>query len=251
MIRIARIALVLALAAAPAAADEKLLVSNQTAGSAELVDLIAYTRRFGIPLIAVTAGEDSLLREQADVAIILPTVEEACPLGLAPTTSTTMMLALGDAIAVALLERKGFSIDDYRVLHPGGSLGRSLLRVRDIMHTGDELPLCRPDSSMADALLVMTNKTFGCTGIVDHDGRLIGIITDGDLRRHMSADLLRRRTDEVMTLDPATIGENVLAAEALRIMNERERPITSLFVVEGDRPIGIVRMHDCLRAGVA
>ena len=229
-------------------ADAVVALSN-SGKTAELTDLIVYARRFGIPLIAITAGESSQLGEQADAAIFLPAVEEACPLGLAPTTSTTMMMAAGDAIAVALLERKGFSAEDFQVFHPGGTLGRALVRVEDLMHGEAELPLCGPDTSMAEAILIMTHKTFGCTGVVDPDGALIGIITDGDLRRHMAEGLLERRAGDLMTPGPATIDRHALAAEALRIMNERS--ITSLFVIEQGRPTGIVRMHDCLRSGIA
>ncbi len=228
---------------------DAVIALSKSGTNAELTDLIVYTRRFGIPLIAITAGESSQLAEQADAAVLLPAVEEACPLGLAPTTSTTMMMALGDAIAVALLERRGFSTEDFQILHPGGALGRALVRVSDLMHGQDELPLCRPDGSMADAILIMTNKTFGCTGVVDDQGRLVGIITDGDLRRHMAEGLLERRAGEIMTPAPKTIGDHALAAEAIRIMNEGS--ITSLFVIEDGRPTGIVRLHDCLRAGIA
>ena len=174
-------------------------------------------------------------------------------MGLAPTTSTTMMLALGDAIAVALLKRKGFSEKDFQVLHPGGSLARKLLHVSDIMHGPETVPLCRPDTAMSEAILIMTQGTFGCVGITDDGGALIGIITDGDLRRHMDPGLLAVAAREVMTGPPRTIRPQALAAEALGIMNgvRDERPITSLFVVENDRPVGIVHIHDCLRAGVA
>ncbi len=173
-------------------------------------------------------------------------------MGLAPTTSTTMMLALGDAIAVALLERKGFSEEDFQVLHPGGSLGRKLLHVSDIMHGPEILPLCRPDTAMSEAILIMTQGTFGCVGITDDAGVLIGIITDGDLRRHMDPGLLAVPAREVMTGPPRTIQPQALAAQALGVMNgvRNERPITSLFVVENNRPVGIVHIHDCLRAGV-
>lgn len=170
-------------------------------------------------------------------------------MGLAPTTSTTMMLALGDALAVALLERKGFSAEAYRVFHPGGKLGRRLIKVADLMHVDDEVPLITADRAMSEALLVMTAKTFGCVGVVDAEGALIGIVTDGDLRRHMEPGLLDRRVEEIMTRAPKTIGAQALAAEALGRMNAAN--ITSLFVTEGKRPVGIVRMHDCLRAGVA
>lgn len=215
----------------------------------ELSDLVSYTRRLAISLIAITGRADGALAEAADVALVLPPSEEACPMGISATTSTTVMLALGDAIAVALFERKGAVTDDLRVFHPGGQIGRKLLRVVDIMHGGEELPLIGPDTSMSDALLVMTTKRFGCVGIVEGEDRLAGIITDGDLRRHMNPDLLRQTAVEVMTRGPKTIGPKAFAAEALRLMNARA--ITSLFVVEADRPIGIVHIHDCLRAGVA
>ena len=172
-------------------------------------------------------------------------------MGLAPTTSTTMTLALGDAIAIALLERRGFSAEDFQLFHPGGSLGRKLLKVADIMHGPEELPLCQPRTCMSDAILIMTAKRFGCVGVVDDAGRLLGIITDGDLRRFMDTNLLSRRADEVMTADPKTIRPQALAAEALRVMTMRESPITSLFVVEDQCPSGMIHIHDCLRAGVA
>jgi len=232
--------------------DAVLALSN-SGDTAELSDIIAYARRFAIPLAAMTRNAGSALAEAADLAIILPQVPEACPMGLAPTTSTTMMLALGDAAAIALLDRKGFSAQDFRVLHPGGSLGRKLLRVADIMHGAEELPLCPPETPMAEAILIMTNRRFGCVGITGADGRLQGIVTDGDLRRHMATGLLDLRAADVMTESPMTIRGQALAAEALGVMNgvRDTRPVTSLFVVEDDRPVGILHIHDCLRAGVA
>ena len=229
--------------------DAVIALSN-SGETPEMADLVAYTRRFKIPLIAITSRAGSALDEASDVALILPAVEEACPMGLAPTTSTTMMLALGDALAVALLERRGFSADDFQVLHPGGKLGKRLLKISDIMHSGDELPLLTTDATMSEALLVMTGKGLGCIGIVDESGILQGIITDGDLRRHMSDDLLVLAVDAVMTTGAKTITANSLASEALGIMNEKS--ITNLFVVDEDsRPVGVVHIHDCLRAGVA
>lgn len=228
--------------------DAVIALSN-SGDTAELADIVAYTRRFSIPLVGITRRSGSALAEQSDVALLLPQGPEACPLGLAPTTSTTMMLALGDAIAVALLERRGFSAADFQVFHPGGSLGRKLLRVADVMHSGAALPLVPEQASMAEALLVMTAKSFGCVGVVDDGGRLLGIVTDGDLRRHMNPGLLDRRAGAVMTAAPKTIRPGALAAEALGLMNSRT--ITSLFVTEEGRPIGIVHIHDCLRAGVA
>ena len=215
----------------------------------ELADLVAYAKRFEIPLIAVTGGADSALAEAADVSLVLPQSEEACPMGLAPTTSTTVMMALGDAIAVALLERKGFSPHQFHVLHPGGKLGRRLLKVTDIMHTDEELPLVGPGISMADALIEMTAKSFGCVGIVDAKGKLEGVITDGDLRRHMSPELLSQNVNDIMTKEAKTIGPEMLASEAVGFMNANS--ITNVFVVEGGRAVGILHIHDCLRAGVA
>lgn len=226
-----------------------ILALSNSGETAELADIVAYAKRFEIPLIAITYNKSSTLAEAADVALVLPAGTEACPMGLAPTTSTTAMLALGDAIAVALLERKGFSPDEFHALHPGGKLGQRLLKVSDIMHKGDELPLVDGETAMSETLLVMTNKKFGCVGIVDGDGLLQGIITDGDLRRHMSPDLLAKDVAEVMTTEPKTIRPQALAAEALHLMNSNK--ITGLFVVEDGHPVGILHIHDCLIAGVA
>jgi arabinose-5-phosphate isomerase len=229
--------------------DVVIALSN-SGDTAELADVLAYTRRFRIPLVAMTRRSESALSEAADVALLLPASAEACTLGLAPTTSTTMMLALGDAIAVALLERKGFSAEDFQTLHPGGRLGQQLLRVADIMHEGAAVPLVMRGTSMADAILVITAKSFGCAGVIDEAGRLIGIVTDGDLRRHMGKALLAERVETVMTPTPKTIRPQALAAEALGQMNAQA--ITSLFVVDDAwHPLGILHIHDCLRAGVA
>ncbi|MCW3474849.1 KpsF/GutQ family sugar-phosphate isomerase [Limobrevibacterium gyesilva] len=231
--------------------DAVLALSN-SGETVELADLIAHTRRFGLPLVGITGRDGSALAQAADVALILPPAREACPLGLAPTTSTTMQMALGDALAVALLTRHGFGAADFRQFHPGGKLGARLRRVRDLMHPGDALPLAGPELAMDAALLLMTAKQFGCLGVTAADGRLVGIVTDGDLRRHMGPDLLSRRVGEVMTASPRTIGPDALAAEALHQMNARERPITALFVVDpAGRPVGILHVHDLLRAGVA
>ncbi len=236
------------------AGDAVLALSN-SGETAELADLVAHTRRFGLPLVCITGRADSTLARAADVALTLPPAPEACPMGLAPTTSTTMQLALGDAIAVALLTRRGFTAADFRTFHPGGKLGAQLCRVRELMHGGAEMPLAGPDTTMDAALLAMTAKRFGCLGIVDA-GRLVGIITDGDLRRALNrsegamAPLLGRRAAEVMTPNPRSIGPEALAAEALRQMNERS--ITTLFVVDAaGAPVGILHIHDLLRAGVA
>lgn len=229
-------------------ADGVLALSN-SGETPELSDIVAYTRRYGIPLVSVTGRPGSTLDSAADVPLRIPNSDEACPLDLAPTTSTTVMLALGDAIAVALLERRGFSPDDFKALHPGGQLGRRLLRVREIMHTGDAVPLAGKDMSMADALLEITAKSFGTVGVVDDTGKLIGIVTDGDLRRHMNDKLLSNKVSEVMTAGPETITPDVLAAQALGIMNDRK--ITGLFVVDDEKPAGFLHIHDCLRAGIS
>ena len=229
--------------------DVVLALSN-SGNSAELGDIVAYTRRFDIPLIAFTGDPRSSLAEAADIVVLLPATAEACPMGLTPTTSTTMTLALGDALAVALLERRGFSAENFQLFHPGGSIGRKLLRVRDIMHRGDAIPLVAPETAMSEAILVMSAKSFGCVGVRDAGGKLIGIITDGDLRRHMSDDLFTRRADEIMHAEPKTIAAAGLAAEALGTMNRLA--ITALFVVDAEgRPTGFLHLHDCLRAGVA
>jgi arabinose-5-phosphate isomerase len=233
------------------AGDAVLALSN-SGETAELADLVAHSRRFALPLVAITARSESTLARSADVALILPKAAEACPMGLAPTTSTTMQLALGDAIAVALLTRRGFTAADFRQIHPGGRLGARLRRVREVMHAGDAMPLGTPDMSMDTALVRMTEKRFGCLGIVDGDGILCGIVTDGDLRRSMGPDLLSRRAGDVMTASPRTIGPDALAVEALHAMNARERPVTTLFVVDpAGRPLGILHVHDLLRAGLA
>ncbi len=237
-------------------ADAVVALSN-SGSTSELDAIVTYSRRHAIPLIGITGRAVSPLAEQADVALILPSAPEACPMGLAPTTSTTMMLGLGDALAIALLERRGFSAQDFQVLHPGGSLGQKLLRVADLMHGDEELPLCRPETPMAEAILIMTNKRFGCVGVTDPQGELVGIITDGDLRRHMAQGLLGHSAATVMTEGPKkVIRPQALAAEAVGLMNADEPRVTSLFVVEegqggGRRPVGIIHIHDCLRAGLS
>src|SRR6202045_1477523 len=229
---------------------DAILALSNSGETSELADIVAYSRRFEILLVAIPAGARSTLAGAADVALLLPAAAEACPMGLAPTTSTTMMMTLGDALAIALLERKGFSPADFQRFHPGGRLGRRLLRVRDIMHVGDEIPLVSSAARMSEAILVMTAKSFGCAGICDPQGRLIGVITDGDLRRHMDEALLSKMVQEVMHRRPKAIAAAALAAGALGIINRFA--ITSLFVIEdGNRPVGFLHMHDCLRAGVA
>jgi len=231
---------------------DAILALSNSGETAELADLVAHSRRFALPLVAITARAGSALARAADLALALPSAAEACPMGLAPTTSTTMQMALGDALAVALLTRRGFTEADFRQFHPGGRLGTRLRRVGDLMHDGDAIPLAPPNTAMDRALLLMTEKRFGCLGVIDGAGRLVGIVTDGDLRRAMGPDLLSRRVGDLMTRSPRTIRADALAEEALHLMNARERPITSLFVVdESDRPLGILHVHDLLRAGMA
>jgi arabinose-5-phosphate isomerase len=230
--------------------DVVIALSN-SGNSAELADIVAYSRRFKIPLVAITGDRRSTLAEAADVVMLLPSAAEACSMGLTPTTSTTMMLALGDALAVALLERRGFSTEDFQLFHPGGSIGRKLLRVADLMHIGAAIPLAPPQTPMSEAIVLMSAKSFGCVGVCDDDGRLIGVITDGDLRRHMGDALLSRPVDEIMSRHPKTIAANRLAGEALALMTGSPPPTTSLFVVDAaGRPTGFIHMHDCVRSGV-
>ncbi|MFT6558166.1 MAG: arabinose-5-phosphate isomerase [Sneathiella sp.] len=231
--------------------EDVVLCLSNSGGTKELGDIIAYTRRFNIPLIAIVGKADSTLGRRSDVALLLPDAPEACSIGLAPTTSTTLTLAMGDALAIALLERKGFSPDEFHVFHPGGKLGSSLIKVGDLMHRGDEMPLIDQDTLMDQALLQMSAKGFGCVGILDPQGALAGIITDGDLRRHMGAGLLTKKAREVMTTQPQTTKPGALAAEALAQMNQTGfNGITCLFVLEGAVPVGVLSVHDCLRNGV-
>lgn len=233
------------------ARDDVVMLLSNSGETPELADLIAYTRRFAIPLIAVAGRADSTLIDRADVGIVLPDAPEACPVGLAPTTSTTMTLALGDALAVALMEARAFTPAAFRDLHPGGRLGARLATVGQLMHRGEEMPLVALGAAMPEALIEMTRKGFGVVGVVGTDGRLGGIVTDGDLRRHMDG-LLSRSVAEVMTRDPRTIATTALASEALGIMNGSR--ITTLFAVDPaapGRPAGVLHVHDCLRAGVA
>lgn len=230
--------------------DLALLLSN-SGETPELVDIIAFANARQIPLIGVAGRKESTLLKKSDISIVLPVAPEACPNGLAPTTSTTMTLALGDALAVALMTERGFTPENYRSFHPGGRLGAMLSTVGDLMHSGDQLPLIPLAMPMAEALLVMTSKGFGVAGVVDADGVLKGIITDGDLRRHMP-DLTSETAEAVMTANPRTIEAGVLAVDALRLMNADTPKVTCLFVVDGaGRPDGILHVHDCLRAGIA
>jgi arabinose-5-phosphate isomerase len=231
------------------AADDVIMALSWSGETAELKDLIDYSARFRIGLIAICAAADSTLGKAADVVLALPQAREACPHNLAPTTSTLMQHALGDALAIALLESRGFTAIDFRVFHPGGRLGAMLKFVRDIMHTGAAIPLAAVGTRMSEAVVEMSAKGFGCVGITDHDGKLIGIVTDGDLRRHMRPDLLDARVETVMTRSPKTVRPEQLASEALEILNSSK--ITALIAAEAGKPVGIVHFHDLLRAGVA
>ena len=229
--------------------DDVILALSWSGEQPEMKALITYAKRFRIPLIAMTAERDSTLSQAADVALTLPKAREACPHNLAPTTSSLMMLALGDALAIALLEGRGFTTVDFSVLHPGGKLGAMLKHIGEIMHTGAAVPLKPLGTSMAEALVEMTSKGFGCVGIVDARGAVVGIVTDGDLRRHMGPGLMTAVVDDVMTKNPKTIRSTLLASEALEVLNASK--ITALIVTEASKPVGIVHMHDLLRAGVA
>ena len=229
--------------------DVVLALSN-SGETTELADLIAHAHRFAIKVVAITGRRGSTLAQAAAVALVLPPAPEACPMGLAPTTSTTMQVALGDALAVALLTRRGFTAQRFGDIHPGGKLGARLRRVGSLMYAGEAVPLAPLGLGMDRALLVMTGKGFGCVGVVDGDGRLVGIVTDGDLRRGMGSDLLERKVQDLMSTSPRTIEPDALAADALHRMGT-PRPVTSLFVVEAGRPCGILHVHDLLRAGVA
>ncbi len=230
-------------------ADDVILALSWSGEQPEMKNLITYAKRFRIAVIAMTADRDSSLSKAAEVALTLPKAREACPHNLAPTTSSLMLLALGDALAIALLEGRGFTSVDFSVLHPGGKLGAMLKYTRDLMHSGDAVPLKPLGTRMSDALVEMTSKGFGCVGITDARGAIVGIVTDGDLRRHMRPDLMTATVDDVMTRDPKTIPRDLLASEALEILNSSK--ITALIVTDANKPVGIVHLHDLLRAGVA
>lgn len=229
--------------------EDVILAISWSGETVELSNIITYSRRFSVPLISLTSNRNSALGQQSDIVLELPRAKEACPHGLAPTTSTTMQLALGDSLAVALLESKGFTAHDFKVFHPGGSLGASLKYVADLMHANEKLPLARETLPMAEALVIMTEKSFGCLGIVDAKERLVGVVTDGDLRRHMRDNLLSTPAGKIMNKSPKTISPSMLASAALELINSSR--ITALFVVDKGRPIGIVHIHDLLRAGLA
>jgi arabinose-5-phosphate isomerase len=229
--------------------DDVILALSWSGEAPELQAIITYATRFAIPLIAMTSRAESALGEAATILLLLPKVEEACDAVAAPTTSTTMQMALGDALAVALIERRGFTASDFKVFHPGGKLGAALRHVSDIMHRGDELPLASANTPMSQGLIIMSRKSLGCVGIVDEEGRLIGLVTDGDLRRHMGPDLLQKTVGDIMNQTPKSVPPTMLVSEALNFLNEKK--ITSLFVLDQGKPIGVVHIHDFLRAGVA
>jgi len=231
------------------ARDDAVIAISWSGESGELKGIVAYSRRFSIPLIAITANPQSTLGRESDVCLTLPRVPEACPHQLAPTTSTLMQLALGDALAIALLESRDFSANDFKVLHPGGSLGASLTHVSEIMHTGDSMPLVVTGTGMADAVRCISDKGFGCVGVLSTDGDLVGVVTDGDLRRNITRNIIELAVDDVMTRSPLTVTPETLASKAMAILNERA--ITALIVTTGAKPVGIVHMHDLLRIGVA
>jgi arabinose-5-phosphate isomerase len=232
------------------APGDVVLALSWSGETAELQGVVSFTRRFSVPLIALTSGGASALSREADIVMLLPKATEACPHGLAPTTSTLLQLALGDALVVALLEARGFSATDFRVYHPGGKLGAMLSHVSDLMHTGEHVPLVQMSASMSEAIQELSRKRFGCVGVVDDDGVLVGVVTDGDLSRHLDGNLSRTRIEEVMTCNPKTTGRDTLATTAMALLNKHS--IGALLVVDDNqRPIGIIHFHDLLRVGVA
>lgn len=231
------------------ARDDAIIAMSWSGETQELSGIVRYSRRFEIPLIAMTSGAESTLAREADIVLVLPKADEACPHGLAPTTSTLMQLALGDALAVALLESRGFSASDFRTFHPGGKLGANLTHVGEIMRIGREVPLVPVGTPMAHAVQVLAEKRVGCVGIIDGSHRLVGIFTDGDLARNIERDLTGYTIDAVMTTQPKTVTEQTLAATAMDLLNRHN--ISALMVVNGQTPVGVVHFHDLLRIGVA
>lgn len=232
------------------AGDDAVLALSWSGESAELQGIISYTRRFSIPLIALTSGERSTLAREADIVLLLPKEQEACPHGLAPTTSTLMQLALGDALAVALLEARGFTATDFKTFHPGGKLGASLSHVADVMHSGEFMPLVPLGTGMPEAVLTLAQKRYGCVGVIDGEGVLAGIVTDGDIARNLTRNLAALTVDDIMTRNPKTVKPTTLATAALGLLNQHN--ISALIVTdETFRPVGIVHFHDLLRIGVA
>ncbi len=229
--------------------DDAVIAMSWSGESSELKGIVSYSKRFAIPLIAITSGEDSTLAREADIVLCLPKAAEACPHGLAPTTSTLLQLAIGDALAVALLEARGFTPDNFKTFHPGGKLGANLTQVREIMHGGDELPLVGPGTRMPEAVMMLAQKRFGCVCVIDAGGRLAGIFTDGDLARSLDRNLADLAVEDLMTREPKTIGPSTLAGAAMAVLNEHH--ISALVVVDEGRPVGIVHFHDLLALGAA
>ncbi|MCK5444458.1 MAG: KpsF/GutQ family sugar-phosphate isomerase [Rhodospirillaceae bacterium] len=228
--------------------EDAVIALSNSGETAELSDIVAYTHRFRIPLIGICGRTDSTLAKASSVSLVVPDAPEACPMGLAPTTSTTVMLALGDAIAVCLLEREGFTAEDFNDFHPGGKLGQRLLKISDLMHGGNELPLINESAPMSEALIEMSAKGFGVVGVINASGKLQGVITDGDLRRNMNPGLIDQKASEVMTSGAIQVSADQLASDAVAIMNERK--VTALYITQNDKPVGVLHIHDCLRAGV-
>ncbi|DAA83717.1 TPA: KpsF/GutQ family sugar-phosphate isomerase [Candidatus Gastranaerophilales bacterium HUM_3] len=229
--------------------DDVVIAISNSGESRELIDILNYCKRFGIKLIAITKNQDSSLGKAGDVVLLLPNNGEACPLGLAPTSSTTATLVLGDILTIRMIERKGFSKEDFNDRHPGGKLGSILKRVSDLMHTGQDMPLLDENANMQAVLLEMTSKRLGCVGFVNSAGILTGILTDGDLRRCLSAQILSEKAADLMTRNPKTIAPEAMTAEALKIMHDKK--ITNLFVVDNLKPVGVIHIHDLLNNGVA
>ncbi len=232
-------------------AEDSVIAISNSGESKELSDILVYCRRFGVPLIAITKNAESSLGKNSDYVLKLPANREACPLGLAPMSSTTATLVMGDILSADLMVRRGFTEADFKLRHPGGKLGSVLRHVSDIMHTGDEMPIIRDNAIMQEALMTMSAKMLGCVGIVNDAGELVGMITDGDLRRWMSPELISEKVSKVMTKNPRTIGPDILIAEAVNIMNNTGRGITNLFVLQDKKPVGVIHIHDCLKAGVS
>ena len=229
--------------------DDVVVAISNSGESRELLDILNYCKRFGITLISITKNIDSSLGKAGDIVLLLPNNGEACPLGLAPTSSTTATLVLGDILTTCLIERKGFTKADFNDRHPGGKLGSILQRVSDLMHTGDEMPILEENSDMQRVLLEMTSKRLGCVGFINNEGKLTGMLTDGDLRRCLSAQVLEKKAIELMTKNPKTVSKDVMASSVMKIMNEKK--ITNIFVVENEKPIGVIHIHDLLNNGVA
>ncbi|MDJ1304881.1 MAG: KpsF/GutQ family sugar-phosphate isomerase [Candidatus Midichloria sp.] len=228
--------------------DIAILFSN-SGESQELNSIISYCKRLNVQIIGVTRNKNSLLYEISDIKILIPNTAEVTDIG-APTTSSTMMIAWGDAIAVTLLNKRGFSKDDYRLLHPGGSIGVRLIRIKDLMHTGDRIPLVKPSSSFSEMILEITKKRLGCTGVVNEDGILVGVVTDGDLRRHIDLDFKKSVVSDFMTLHPLVIDQNMLAVQAFALMNNKS--VTNLFIIDEEKkPIGVIHIHDFIKAGIS